>query len=99
VQNARKNLAEAGFERVEVVCADGSFGCHTYAPFDRIISTAAVTDIFPAWQKQLHYEGQLLLPLSLGGPQVLVAFQTIDSYFVSSSVFVCDYMSLSGDRF
>jgi protein-L-isoaspartate(D-aspartate) O-methyltransferase len=98
VQNARKNLAEAGFERVEVVCADGSFGCLTSAPFDRIISTGAVTDIFPAWQEQLHPEGQLLLPLSLGGPQVLVAFQPIDSYFVSSSVFVCDYMSLSGDN-
>jgi protein-L-isoaspartate(D-aspartate) O-methyltransferase len=98
VQNARKNLAEADFERVEVVCADGSFGCPTYAPFDRIISTAAVTDIFPDWQEQLHPEGQLLLPLSLGGPQVLVAFQAIDSYFVSSSVFVCDYMSLSGDN-
>lgn len=77
VQNARKSLAEEGFER--------------------IISTAAVTDIFPAWQEQLHSEGQLLLPLSLEGQQILVAFQAIDSYFVSSSVFVCDSMSLSGD--
>jgi protein-L-isoaspartate(D-aspartate) O-methyltransferase len=39
VEAAREHLTMAGFEQVQVVCADGGYGYVEAAPFDRIILT------------------------------------------------------------
>src|SRR5260370_1798721 len=68
--SARQQLAAAGFDRVDVHCADGGFGYPEAAPYDRIILTASAWDIAPAWFKQLSPAGRLVLPLSLRqGPE------------------------------
>src|SRR5581483_5459570 len=65
VYNARLHLVTAGFERVQVICADGGAGYAHAAPYDRIILTVGASDITPAWRDQMKPNGRLLLPLTL----------------------------------
>lgn len=96
VHNARTHLRMAGFERVQVICADGGLGYLPSAPYDRIILTVGASDITPAWREQLQAHGRLLLPLTLRNPQVSVAFEPVDDALMSVSVRACGFMPLRG---
>jgi protein-L-isoaspartate(D-aspartate) O-methyltransferase len=93
---ARHHLASAGFDRVEVRCADGGYGYPEGAPFDRIILTASAWDIAPAWFEQLAPAGRLVLPLSLRQVQQSVAFERLEDHLVSVAVADCAFMPLRG---
>ncbi len=96
-EDARQHLAKAGFDKVQVICADGGFGYPNAAPYDRIILTVAAWDIAPAWQEQLKLTGRLLLPLTLKeNVQITVAFELADNYLVSVSTNNCGFMKLRG---
>jgi protein-L-isoaspartate(D-aspartate) O-methyltransferase len=96
VESARTHLAAVGFERVQVVCGDGGYGWAAGAPYDRIILTVGAWDIAPAWLEQLKPGGRILLPLSLAGPQVSVAFELADGHLASLSIQDCGFMRLRG---
>lgn len=91
---ARQHLAAAGFDRVEVRCADGGFGYPEAAPYDRIIVTASAWDIAPAWFEQLAVAGRLVLPLSLRQVQQAVAFERHHDHLESVAVADCGFMPL-----
>ena len=61
-------IAQAGYTTVTIRQGDGVLGVPEAAPFDRILVSAGVTDIAPAWVLQLGDEGKLVLPLCPGGP-------------------------------
>jgi len=94
--SARQQLAAAGFDRVDVRCADGGFGYPEAAPYDRIILTASAWDIAPAWFKQLSTAGRLVLPLSLRQVQQSVAFERHQDHLESVAVADCGFMPLRG---
>ena len=94
---ARQHLAAAGFDSVDVRCADGGYGHPEAAPYDRIILTASAWDITPAWFEQLAVGGQLVLPLSLRQVQLSVAFERHEDHLESVSVADCGFMPLRGD--
>jgi protein-L-isoaspartate(D-aspartate) O-methyltransferase len=96
VHNARTHLITAGFERVQVICADGGAGYAQAAPYDRIILTVGASDITPAWRDQMNPGGRLLLPLTLREPQVSVTFEQVDDHLASVSVRACGFMMLRG---
>jgi len=96
VASARRHLSAAGLSRVEVVRGDGALGCPDEAPYDRIILTVGAADILPAWREQLKPAGRLVLPLSIRGPQVSVAFERADDHLASVSVGDCGFMMLRG---
>ncbi|HET9224839.1 MAG TPA: methyltransferase domain-containing protein, partial [Roseiflexaceae bacterium] len=96
VEAARAHLASAGLERVQVVCGDGGYGWDAGAAYDRIVLTVGAWDIAPAWLEQLKPGGRILLPLSLAGPQVSVAFELADGYLASRSIKDCGFMRLRG---
>lgn len=97
VAGAREHLAAAGFQQVDVVCADGMHGHVAGAPYDRIILTVGSWDISSTWLEQLKPGGRLLLPLSLSGPQYAVAFERQDGYLASLSIRGCGFMRMRGD--
>jgi protein-L-isoaspartate(D-aspartate) O-methyltransferase len=60
---ARERLTRLGYDNVEVVLGDGFAGVPEKAPYDRIIVTAAATEIPQALVEQLGEGGIMLLPL------------------------------------
>jgi protein-L-isoaspartate(D-aspartate) O-methyltransferase len=60
--HAQAALATTGFDRVTVVTGDGALGHPARAPYDRIISTAAVTEVPYAWVAQTRPGGLVLTP-------------------------------------
>jgi protein-L-isoaspartate(D-aspartate) O-methyltransferase len=96
VSDARQHLAANGIANVDVVRTDGGQGFPDGAPFDRIILTVGAWDIAPAWREQLAEHGRLVLPLSVGGPQLAVAFQAQAGRLISQSAHYCEFMRLRG---
>lgn len=74
-RQAEKHLFHAGYGGVNVVNDDGANGYAPRAAYDRIICTAAIWDIPPAWLRQLKPGGLLVTPIWLDGMQVSAAFQ------------------------
>ena len=99
VATARGHLAAAGFERVEAICGDGGYGYAERAPFDRIILTAGVSDIAPAWREQLHQSGRMIVPLAFlpGGGQRIIIFELSDQCLTSVSTITGGFMPLRGE--
>jgi len=97
VEAAQAHLRGAGFDQVQVVCADGGYGYKDAAPFDRIILTVGASEIAPAWWEQLKPGGRIVLPLLLTGAMKSVAFVKVSDHFSSISVKDCGFMPLRGD--
>jgi protein-L-isoaspartate(D-aspartate) O-methyltransferase len=66
-EQARTNLAAAGFDGVEVVVGDGTLGWPERAPYDGIAVAAAAPAFPQTLYEQLRPGGQLVVPV--GGPR------------------------------
>jgi protein-L-isoaspartate(D-aspartate) O-methyltransferase len=55
------------FENIQFFYGDGYEGLPDYAPFDRILLTAAAAEVPPKLIRQLKPGGKMVLPLSSGG--------------------------------
>jgi protein-L-isoaspartate(D-aspartate) O-methyltransferase len=73
---ARKALAEAGCENVEVITGDGYAGLPDRAPFDGIIVTAAPREVPPPLVEQLAVGARLVIPVGEGVQDLLVVERT-----------------------
>jgi len=60
---ARRVLADAGYEHVALRVGDGRMGWAEAAPFDAIVCSAAPATIPPALTEQLAPNGRFILPL------------------------------------
>ncbi|MGH3828764.1 MAG: methyltransferase, FxLD system [Pseudonocardiaceae bacterium] len=89
VDRARRCLAAAGYRRVTVVLADAEGGVPDYAPYDRIIVTAGVWDIPPAWSDQLAEGGRLVVPLRMRGLTRSIVFERDGGHLASRSYELC----------
>jgi protein-L-isoaspartate(D-aspartate) O-methyltransferase len=96
IDQARANLAAAGYGSVRVVCGDGAAGVSDHAPYDRIIVTAGAWDLAPQWWAQLGPAGRIVLPLSIRGIQLSVALETVDDHLVSRSACRCSFIRMAG---
>ena len=100
VERAIACLAAAGYGKVKVVRADADSGVPEYAPFDRIIVTAAAWDIPPAWLQQLSPGGRIVVPLRMRGLTRSVAFDRAPDAdgtgLVSDSYRLCGFVPMQG---
>lgn len=94
--DARRNLAAAGYGRVRVVCGDGEDGYPAAAPFDRIIVTGGAWDISPAWLEQLASDGRIVVPLRIRGLTRSVALERHGACWRSRSTEYCGFIPLRG---
>ena len=58
-----ENLKRAGYTTVELFAGDGSRGLSEFAPFDRILVSAAASEIPSALLDQLRVGGRLVIPV------------------------------------
>ncbi len=96
VQRARQQLASAGYPDVTVVAADGADGYPPGAPYDRVIATAGVSDLAPAWLDQAGPGARIVVPFDVRGSQLAVAFGRAGAHWVSRSIVPCGFMRMRG---
>lgn len=60
---ARRNLARAGYENIQIRVGDGYYGWPEEAPFDAIVVTAAAQHIPPPLIEQLAEGGRMIIPV------------------------------------
>jgi protein-L-isoaspartate(D-aspartate) O-methyltransferase len=96
---AEKHLERFPDRIVHFCHGDGRRGCPTAAPFDRIIVTAATTDLEPAWLDQLSPGGLLLVPLNLApGLSFVVRGTKNGGCFCGQLTRPAFFMSLRGEN-
>ena len=66
IDAARRHLASANIEGINLRAGDGGYGWPEAAPFDRIIVTVGSPDIPNHWTEQLADGGVLVVPLETG---------------------------------
>ncbi|MCE0764316.1 methyltransferase domain-containing protein [Pseudonocardia kujensis] len=97
VEDATRHLAQAGVTGVDLRVGDGALGVPEAAPYDRVVLTVGSWDLRPEWVAQLAPGGRLLLPLTVRGSQLSVAFDLRpDGVLESRSVRSCAFIRLRG---
>jgi protein-L-isoaspartate(D-aspartate) O-methyltransferase len=97
-EQARVNLAAAGYGRVRVHVGDGSRGLPEQAPFDAIAVAAAAPELPQTLYDQLEPRGRLVVPVGRRGmqrPEVIV--RSPEGPAVLRSV-PCRFVPLLGDE-
>jgi protein-L-isoaspartate(D-aspartate) O-methyltransferase len=61
--STKKKLAELGYDNIKMFLGDGNFGIPEFAPYDKIIITAAAPGIPQDLLKQLRALGKMVLPI------------------------------------
>ena len=71
-EQARRNLAAAGYERVQLLVGDATLGVQGLGPFDAIAVAAAAPSLPEALYQQLVPNGRMAVPLGDQSGQLLV---------------------------
>ena len=73
---ARENLEKLGIDNVHVILDDGSLGYPNASPYDRIIVTAACTEIPLPLLEQLNENGLILAPVGDSSQSLILLKKT-----------------------
>jgi protein-L-isoaspartate(D-aspartate) O-methyltransferase len=95
-EGARRALAEAGVENVEVIVADGSRGQPERAPFDAIAIHAATPEAPHSLLGQLEPSGTLVVPIATGSADLLTAFHRVNGEIRQEVIGPCRFVPLIG---
>ena len=93
---ARRCLAAAGYDDIEVICADAEFALSPGRTFDAIIVTAGAWGIPASWTSQLANNGRLVVPLRTRGMTRSWALEQCDGTLVSTGHLMCGFVSMRG---
>jgi len=96
---ARRTLQAAGYDNITLTAGDGYAGWAEYAPFDRIIVTAAPDHVPPPLLEQLKPGGRLVLPVGRQGwtQQLMVVTKHADDTTSTEEVMAVGFVPLTRD--
>jgi protein-L-isoaspartate(D-aspartate) O-methyltransferase len=97
-EGAAKKLDAFGYKNCKVFVGDGALGLEEYAPFDRIIVTAAAPAIPPPLVSQLIEGGIIVAPVGERLTQILVSGRKIKGSLVTEEHFPCAFVPLIGEH-
>ncbi len=93
---ARININEAGYS-VEITVGDGTLGLKEFAPYDRVIVTAATPSISSHWVEQLNVSGIIVAPVGdLYRQELIVGTKLDDGSLDQRMVCGCVFVPLIG---
>lgn len=96
-EQARTNLQEAGYGDVVVVAGGGEQGAPQYAPFDRVLSTAAIHTVPYAWVEQCKDGGLVVTPYTGEAHRwALLALTVSDGVATGGMAGTASFMPLRG---
>jgi protein-L-isoaspartate(D-aspartate) O-methyltransferase len=93
---ADARLKNMGVENVKIKVGDGTLGWEEFAPYDRIIVTAAAPQVSPALIEQLKDGGFLLIPLGGTLSQMLTCLCKQGKKIESEDICACVFVPLVG---
>lgn len=96
VARVRPLIGAAGLHWVQLVCTDGWRGHAPRAPYDGIISWAAVSQPPAGWRAQLVPQGIAVVPL-LGPPALIRRFRNGGRGFIPETAIRGEFVRLSGE--
>jgi protein-L-isoaspartate(D-aspartate) O-methyltransferase len=98
-ESATGRLAELGYTNIQTLAADGYFGWEEYAPFDRIIVTAAPDHLPQPLAGQLAEGGRLVIPIGpVGAFQTLWLFEKVKGELNATNLGGVSFVPLTGDH-
>ncbi len=98
LERAKKILNKLGFNNIKYKCNDGTKGWMDYAPYDKIMVTAAAPRIPPPLIQQLKPEGIIVIPVgSRWIQELVVAKKEVDGNIKIERKFECAFVPLVGE--
>jgi len=96
-ESAKKRLEAKEFKNISFLLGDGSLGWPEHAPYDRIIVTAAASDIPKELVDQLADGGRMIIPVGSRYSQDLLAIdKTIDGKLEKTALEAVRFVPLKG---
>jgi protein-L-isoaspartate(D-aspartate) O-methyltransferase len=93
---ARERLERLSFTNVQFLIGDGSLGWQQFAPYDRIMVTAAAPQIVPELVDQLAIGGRLIIPTGENENQNLSAIDRLSGRTVETPLLPVRFVKLIG---
>lgn len=95
---AAQTIAALGLTNVVLHAGDGSLGLPAFAPFDRIIVTAAAPRVPPPLVVQLADGGRLVIPIGGDTEQTIVLVIRKGSRTIETPMLACRFVKLIGQE-
>jgi protein-L-isoaspartate(D-aspartate) O-methyltransferase len=98
-EQAQRRLQRLGYSNIEMQVANGYYGWPEFAPFDKIIVTAAPDLIPPPLIHQLKCGGRLVLPAGLPDSQQLIVLEkAIDGSISTREILAVRFSQLENNE-
>lgn len=75
------------YHNIKFFYGDGFEGLPTYAPFDRVLITAAAPEVPPKLVAQLKVGGMMVIPVGMGDVQIMKRLTKLDNGSTNEEVF------------
>lgn len=95
-EEAKTNLERLGLSNVTLRGGDGSIGLSEFAPYDRILATAAAPRVPPSLVAQLVDQGRLVLPVGGKRHQTIVLIVRDGGRTIETPLLPCRFVKLIG---
>jgi len=92
IVEAKQRFRELGIQNVHTRTDDGQKGWVQYAPYDRILFSAAPTHIPQALIDQLVPRGVIVAPMEKEGKQVITRFVKVGDELMEDELEVCEFV-------
>jgi protein-L-isoaspartate(D-aspartate) O-methyltransferase len=96
--NARKKLKSLGYNNVKIKYGDGYKGWQEYAPFDKIILTAAPVEIPSELINQLNDGGLMVLPVGEKNNQELIVLRKKGKELIKEDIIPVRFVPMIHER-
>lgn len=98
VENAQKHIKELNIKNVIFKVGDGTLGLPEFAPFDRIIVTAAAPKVPQALKDQLADRGIMVIPVGSHYFQTLKVIKKQKEKIIEEDSIDCVFVPLIGEQ-